>query len=347
MFSPILGRLSDRYGRNPCSSCSLRHGDWQRDHRVGRVGRAPAAGTADRRRIRRESVAQAAVADVAPPEERARLFGLLGAAFGVGFVLGPAIATLASLGGPHLPFFIAAAIAATNAVVALRRLPETHPRLADAVTPMEATGDHLLVAGLEPDAHPVGGLTAGMTPPMLRLVTVAFLALVAFSGFEATFSLLVKDRLDLSLSSTGAVFTVIGLALVLVQVGLIHAATVRLGENGTLRTGLAANLAGLLLLAVDGGWATLVPALALLVVGQGLVTPTMSSALAGRAKPEQRGRVLGFQQSAGSLARVAGPALAGLLYERPGEPAPYLVAGALLAGALALVPGARGWQVTP
>ena len=72
------------------------------------------------------SVAQASVSDVAPPEQRARLFGLLGAAFGIGFVAGPALGALAALGGARLPFFLAAALAGVNALVAVRRLPETH-----------------------------------------------------------------------------------------------------------------------------------------------------------------------------------------------------------------------------
>jgi predicted MFS family arabinose efflux permease len=195
----------------------------------------------------------------------------------------------------------------------------------------------MTVAGLEPS--PVAGEDLGPLPPaVLRLVGVAFVALVAFSGFEGTFALLVEDRFGLTLSSTGAVFTVIGLALVSVQVGLIHTVNARLGEAGTLRLGLAANAAGLLLLAVDGGWVTLVPALGLLVLGQGLVTPTMSSAVAARVPADRRGEVLGFQQSAGSLARVAGPASAGVLFQHVGVPAPYLVAGVLVMIAVAFVP---------
>jgi MFS family permease len=279
------------------------------------------------------SVAQAAVADVAAPGERARLFGLLGAAFGVGFVLGPAIATFAALGGPHIPFFIAAAIAAVNAVVALRRLPETHPGVAPAPGADLAPG--------RPAFDP-----RGLPSMVVRLIVVAFVSIVAFSGFEATFALLLRDRFGLTLSSTGAVFAVIGLALVLVQSGLIHPATVRLGETGALRAGLLANAAGLLLLAGDGGWATLVPALALLVLGQGLVMPTMSSAAAGRVPGDRRGQALGLQQSAGGLARVVGPAGAGLLFGHVGVAVPFLVGASLVGAALVLVPvPARvGWQ---
>jgi predicted MFS family arabinose efflux permease len=174
-------------------------------------------------------------------------------------------------------------------------------------------------------------------PGIIRLITVSFVGMIAFSGFEATFSLLTEHRFGLELSGTGAVFTVIGLALVVVQVSIIGRVNDRLGETGTLRVGLACNAAGLIVLAIDGGWATLVPALALLVLGQGLITPTLSSAVAGRAGGE-RGAWLGWQQSAGGLARVLGPILAGVLFQQIGFGAPYVVGAVLVALALTLVP---------
>jgi MFS transporter, DHA1 family, tetracycline resistance protein len=134
---------------------------------------------------------------------------------------------------------------------------------------------------------------------------------------------------------------VIGLALVAVQVGLVGRVNDRLGESGTLRAGLVANASGLALLAVPGGWLTLVPALALLVVGQGLITPTLSSAVAGRAGRE-RGTWLGWQQSAGGVARVFGPITAGVLFEQIGVGAPYVVGAVLALIALSLVPSSGG-----
>src|SRR6476469_3814777 len=130
VFSPITGRLSDRIGRKPViimSLCGTAIGSlltglagslWLLF--LGRIIDGASGASV--------SVAQAAVTDVAPPEERARLLGLLGAAFGAGFALGPAIGGLAALVSHRLPFFIAAAIAGVNALVALKRLPETHPR---------------------------------------------------------------------------------------------------------------------------------------------------------------------------------------------------------------------------
>jgi DHA1 family tetracycline resistance protein-like MFS transporter len=126
-----------------------------------------------------------------------------------------------------------------------------------------------------------------------------------------------------------------------VQVGFIHPVVMRLGETGTLRLALASNAVGLLLLAFDLGWPGLVVALLALTVGQGLLTPTLSSAVSGRAG-RQRGQWLGWQQSAGGLARVLGPILAGSLFEFTGVGAPYVMGAVLVAFALALVPSDPG-----
>jgi MFS family permease len=133
------------------------------------------------------------------------------------------------------------------------------------------------------------------------------------------------------------VFAAIGIVLVGVQGGLVHPVTSRLGESGTVRFGLVANAIGLGLLAVDLGWAGLVVALLSLTIGQGLLTPTLSSAVSGRAG-RQRGRWLGWQQSAGGLARVLGPVIAGSLFEFTGVGAPYVLGCILALLALTLVP---------
>jgi DHA1 family tetracycline resistance protein-like MFS transporter len=316
VFSPIWGRISDRIGRKPVLLLSL----------VGTCAGSLLTGLAggiallyvgrvvDGISGASVSVAQAAVSDVAPPEQRARLFGLLGAAFGIGFVAGPAIGALAALGGPRVPFFVAAGLAGVNAVVAIRRLPETHR--ADS-PPAVRSG------------NPLAALARGRG--VGSLIAVAFGALVAFSAFEATFALFGQRRLGLNVGSSAAVFAVIGLAIVVVQGGLVHGIVTRLGELGTLRAGLVLDAVGLLGLAFVRSWLGLAPALLALTVGQGLVQTTMSSALAGRADPARRGEVLGAQQSAGGLARVIGPLLGGVLFQRIGPGSPYIAGAAVTA----------------
>jgi MFS transporter, DHA1 family, tetracycline resistance protein len=328
--SPITGKLSDRIGRKPVLIASL----------VGTAVGSLLTGLAgslwllflarilDGASGASVSVAQAAVTDVAPPSERARLLGLLGAAFGVGFALGPAIGGVAALVDHRLPFFVAAAIAGVNALVAVKRLPETNP---------SRIGGHR-----QPDE-----LTTTANSGFRSILLASFLSLVAFSGFEATFSLLADDRFGLSESATYAVFFAIGIALVVVQGGAIHTVVARLGEESSIRLGFAANALGLLLLAPpEGGWWLLVPALGLLCFGQGVVTPTLSSVVAGRSGRSGRGHALGLQQAAGGLARVAGPALGGALFEHVSPAAPYYVGAALVTAAIAGVGRVAGEPVT-
>ena len=312
VFSPVWGRVSDRIGRKPVLVLSL----------VGTAVGSLITGLAGSLWVlflgrlldgvsgASVSVAQAAVADVAPPEQRAKLLGLLGAAFGLGFVAGPAIGALAALGGPELPFLLAAAIAGVNAVVAIRRLPETHPS----------------PGARRPVVDEVPWRKAGVTP----LVLVAFVSLTAFSAFEGTFALFGERRLDLRLASTGAVFAAIGVALVVVQVRLLPFVVDKWGEERTLRGGLVVNAVGLAVLAAVNSFAVLVPALLLLVVGQGLVSPTLSSILAGKVGADRRGGVLGVQQAAGGLARVAGPLAGGFAFQELGVPVPYAAGAALM-----------------
>jgi len=364
-FAPIWGKVSDRIGRKPVLLISL-FGTAVGSLVTGLAGTVwllflgrlidGASGAS-------VSVAQAAVADVAPPRDRPRLLGLLGAAFGVGFVAGPAIGALAGLGGGRLPFYVAAAISFVNAIVAIKRLPETSTSVSGPgpvptnEAEAEADGEAIAVEpaldgpGIVEPAHlatradlategesvDVDPSDAGVRAAILRLILVAFVGMVAFSGFEATFALFAEARLGLAVSATAGVFTAIGLALVAVQGGIVGPVSHKLGESGTLRFGLVANVLGLGLLAVDGGWATVVPALGLLVLGQGLLTPTLSSAVAGRAGAK-RGEWLGWQQSAGGLARVVGPVVAGALFQHVGVGAPYVVGAVLALLALALVP---------
>jgi MFS transporter, DHA1 family, tetracycline resistance protein len=319
VFSPVWGRLSDRVGRKPILLMSLA------GTALGSLVTGLAGGIAllyvgrivDGVSGASVSVAQASVSDVATPEQRPRLFGLLGAAFGVGFVAGPALGALAALAGPRVPFLVAAALSGVNAVVAFRVLPETHrPGSSESHRPLR-----------------VWSGAKGFGP----LIGVTGCAMLAFSAFEATFALFGQKRLGFDVGSSAAVFAVIGLVIVIVQTGVVHPVVTRLGELGTLRAGLAVDAAGLVALAFARGWLTVVPALMALTVGQGLVQTTMSSALAGRADRRRRGELLGVQQSAGGLARVVGPIAGGFLFERLGVGSPYVVgAGLMVLAALLL-----------
>ena len=320
LCAPLWGRVSDRIGRKPVLIVSLV------GTAVGSLLTGLAGGVAllfvgrivDGASGASVSVAQASVADLADPKDRARLFGLLSAAFGLGFVLGPALGGLFALVNARVPFFVAAAIAGVNAAVAIRRLPETH-RVAPAPSPDVSAG-----------------VPVRQMPGVVELMAVSFLALVAFSAFEATFALFNKARLGYGESSTYAVFVVIGVLIAANQVALVRPVVERMGERGALCTGLAVNAVGLSLLAGVHSTLELVPCVVLLTIGQGLITPTVASVVAGAAPPSDRGRVLGMQQSAGGLARVVGPAAAGVAFGRLGVWVPAAGGAVVLAAGLAL-----------
>jgi MFS family permease len=307
--SPLWGRVSDRFGRKPVLLVSLA------GTAVGSLLTGLAGGLSllmvgriiDGASGASVAVAQAAAADLASPAERPRLFGLLGAAFGVGFVAGPALGSLAALAGPRLPFYLAAGIAAVNTIVAARRLPETRPAAAARV----------------PRPGPLAALAEGRDLAPLLLVT--FCSILAFSAFEATFALFGQRRLGFGIASAAAVFTAVGAVIVVVQGGLVYRVVRVAGERPTLLGGLVANAIGLALLAGAHSWWRVGPALVLLTVGQGLAQVTLSTLMAGRAGPGRRGEVLGAQQAAGGLARVAGPALGGVLLGAAASGLPYLV----------------------
>ena len=323
VFAPILGRISDKVGRKPVIVFSL----------IGTAVGSFVTGAAgalwvlflgrilDGASGASVAVAQGAVADIAPPEQRARLMGMLGAAFGVGFVVGPALGGLAALGGPHVPFYLAGSIAAINAVAAMIRLPETKPDTS-----------HIT------EKHQRG---SALSPALKRFALVGFLSMLGFAGFEATFSIWGEKQFGFTEGSASLVFVFVGVTLVAVQGGLIGPLTQRLGSRKLLRIGLSLVAVGLLLLGVTTTWPMLFVALFLLSLGQGISGPSGSALVAELAPVERRGEAIGYQQSTAAFGRVAGPVMAGALFDHIGISAPFLVSGLLILCAVGSV-----WSIT-
>lgn len=323
VFAPVLGRVSDRVGRKPVIIFSL----------VGTAVGCFVTGAAgalwvlflgriiDGASGASVAVAQGAVADIAPPERRAQLLGMLGAAFGVGFVVGPALGGLAALGGPHVPFYVAGTIAAVNAVAAVIRLPETRPEAREE--------------------RPARGSRAALTPDLRRYAAVGLLSTLGFAGFEATFSLWGAETFSLTEGSTALVFLFVGVLLVLVQGMLIGRLTASFGSRRLLRAGLAVVAAGMFTLASTSTWPVLFVALTFIAFGQGVAVPSGTALVTEAAPVERRGEALGYQQSVTALGRVAGPVIAGLLFDQVAVDAPFVVAGVLAGLALLAV-----WTVT-
>lgn len=318
LFAPLLGRLSDRIGRKPVIVISLigtAVGSFVTGAAgvlwllfAGRIVDGASGGSL--------SVAQAAVADLAPEQDRPALIGMLGAAFGVGFVLGPAIGGLAALGGPHVPFYVAGVLASINAIAAIVRLPETRQ-----------SRDRIGHRGVKTPTSPI----------LRHLAIIGFITIIAFTAFEATFSLFGDRRFGLTEASSAAVFLCVGLVLVAIQGGAYGRLVERYGTQRLFEIGIGLLIVGLAVTAVAKVWPVLIIALLLLAIGQGVASPSITSLVTQHAPPERRGEALGFQQSANAVGRVLGPPAAGAMFDRVGIWSPYVAGSVLCVVAMTLV----------
>ena len=284
------------------------------------------------------AVAQAYVADVTPPEHRARGMGIIGIAFGLGFILGPGIGGQLSqmqlLGREGtLPAFVAAGLAAVNFLLALRTLPESLPAERRGKSVRRAVP--LDIAALR---------TALAVPGVGVAATLNFAMVLWFAGMEQTFALYTADGFGMSVAATGFIFTIVGIVGAIVQGGLVRRLAPRFGEARLVQGGIAIQAAAFALLGLStsfGAWAKLAlyTSAGLISLGNGLTTPSLPAFASRRAGVTTQGVTLGALQSAAALARAAGPLVGGALYAAVDPRAPYLIGAAGLAAAalLALV----------
>jgi DHA1 family tetracycline resistance protein-like MFS transporter len=354
VVAPTLGRLSDRIGRKPVLVLSL----------VGTAIGSLATGLAtapwmlmaarafDGASGATLGVAQAAVADIAPPRRRAALLGMLGAAFGIGFTIGPAISGVAVwLGGRRAPFFVAAAMAAANAVATVVRFPNAKAlRELSEVASTDSVGvrPEWSVDG-EPVSHvdadgisPVRGVQLARTwreNGLPALIAIGGITTLAFTMFEQMFALYGEDRIGFKKSSAPWAFVIIGIVVSVVQGGLIRPTLAALGERKLLLGSMVTVGLGLGLVGVTRSWLALVPVLVLLSVGQGFASPTMQATMTNAISAEVRGELLGVVARWGSLARVAGPIVGGFLFQKIGKGSPFLLGAALYAVSVVMLMG--------
>jgi len=326
LSAPLWGRLSDRIGRRPVLMSSLAAGAlaylwmgaadalWMLFAARGLAGIC--AGNI--------AAAQAYIADVTTPENRAKGMGLIGAAFGLGFIIGPALGGLLAGNNPAsadlaMPAWVAAGLSGMALLGVAFLLPESRPL--EARQNMPARSRFAAILG------------ALRRPILSRLILVFFLVILAFSGMESTFALWAMRQFGWGPSQVAYVFAYVGLLSAVLQGGLIGRLSRRFGEERLLLVGLALIGIGLLTLPAARWLSLLALMLAALAVGMGLVQPSLNSLISRRAGGEEQGEVLGVSQSVGSLARVLGPLAAGFLFAEFGRDAPYLWGAALVAAA--------------
>jgi DHA1 family tetracycline resistance protein-like MFS transporter len=329
LFAPILGRLSDRYGRRPVLLLSLAGSvaGYLLFAFAGSLTMLFASRIIDGISGGNISTAQAVIADITDERDRTKGMGIIGAAFGLGFICGPALAAVLVSIAHWLPGVAAATTSATALVLVAVGLPETRRTQDDA--------------GLRPQPR-LGSLRRVVGYPLVgACLALVFLIIFAFSNFETTFAQLLRFRFAMSLSSVGWMFVYAGALGALVQGGLVGRLAQRFGEPRLIVVGgsIAAAAAGALPFA--GSTPRLLLVLAALAVGHGLLAPSLS-ALTSRLVPSHEvGGVMGVSQGVSSLARIFGPFWAEWLYGASGPAAPYLSAAAAYVVSVIVIVAAR------
>jgi MFS family permease len=346
LFVPVWGRVSDRVGRRPVLlwsvagtaltmaglGASLAWGSsvaWLFAARIfGGIATAN-LGTAS-----------AYIADITKPEDRARGMGLIGAAFGLGFILGPGIGgALAEIpiAGRHgaLPCFVAAGLSVINVAWVAAGVAESLP------PERRAREQRRRLTPLSLDA--IRGAFA--IPGVGLAVAVNFLVILSFTNLDQTFTFFCGDVFGIDERGTGYVLAFIGVVAAAAQGGLVRPLSKRFDEATLMRAGAllqAVAFAGLVVAAAAAERAILYGSGALLALGNGLTQPSTSAFISRRAPEDRQGGTLGVNQSFASLARTFGPALGGWLYGSLGVRAPYTAASLGMVIALGFALGLRG-----
>jgi multidrug resistance protein len=328
ILAPVWGRLSDGIGRKPILIVSL-IGDAVFYTMFGMcqhslVGLFVARALAGIVSSGTMAVAQAYVADVTPPEYRAAGMGHIGAAFGLGFVLGPAIGGALGRFNLGLPLYLAAAIALLNAIYVWRILPETVDRAKRGESPESAS---LLFR--------IKRMQNALSGPIWFLFLTTFMATFAFANLEGTFTAYIVQSFRYTNAHavwiTGLVFAYIGMILVLVQGGAIRPLVARFGETNLVIAGIALMALGFLTFALPHHLRFLMLGPMIPIsIGSALNSPSLRSLISRYSASDVQGGTLGLSASFDSLARFLGPAVGGLIYKDIGRTAPYWLAGVLM-----------------
>lgn len=334
IFAPLLGRLSDRIGRRPIIMLGLLGSslsyviygftDSFAGLLISRAVHGACAATI--------STAQAYIADTTEESKRAHAMGMIGAAFGLGFVLGPAVGGLLGAISLRTPVLFAAALTFANLLFAAVWLPES---LVVARAPAR---------GAQAGQGARAGLRSSLDLPrrferhraIAPLFVMAFLITFAIAALEATFALTVPAIYGYAAAGVGGLLAFAGLVQAIAQGYLVGKLVPRTGEAALAVAGAAALALGLAPLGSWSSHAALYGMLILIAAGYGFGTTAVTTLISRRTGRELQGEALGLNQSVLSLARVIGPIAGGMAYQAMGPAAPYLGGAAVALAAMAL-----------
>ncbi len=325
VFAPIWGRLSDRVGRRPIIFGSLvvtalsylmfALATSLPILFLSRILAGIAGGVIP--------TAQAYIADTTTAEERTKGMGLIGAAFGMGFIFGPAIGGALSRHGYSVPAYTACGLALIAAASAIFVLPESLPK--------ESRAEAIAARRAAPT------LWHALQRPAVGLVLVLFfLGTLGFAMLEGTFALFGEHEYRLGPRDIGFLFAYVGVVAAIMQAGVVGALAKRFGERALVIAGFATMTVSMCLTGLTPAFALLVVSMGILAVGNGMTAPSLAGLVSLASTADEQGGILGVYQSLGSLARAAGPFVGGMAFDSLGHATPYWIAGFLMAASALL-----------
>lgn len=336
LFAPMLGALSDRYGRRPILLVSLLGSALSYvlfgvAEYLSFLGVETVLGILFLGRILSGitgasiSTAQAYIADITTPENRAKGMGMIGAAFGLGFMLGPALGGLLSTISLAAPAFFAALLALANVIFGYFNLPESLPPERRTVAPVRGV-------------NPLARVSALLQRPSIQpLLIGVFLLNLAFASLQSNFAVFSDVRFGFGPLDNALIFTLVGMIAVLMQGVLIRRLVLAFGEARLAVMGMTLMAIGFVAIAfVPEAW-MLFPAVGVVAIGSGMATPSLTSLISRRVAAHEQGTTLGGTQAITSLTMIAGPIFAGVTFDSIDAGAPYYLGGILIAAAVAVV----------
>jgi MFS transporter, DHA1 family, tetracycline resistance protein len=332
LFAPLWGRVSDRVGRRPILLMSIFGGCIS----YAAFAFADALWILFAARIFQGifganlSTAQAYIADITTPENRSKGMGLIGAAFGLGFIFGPALGAFFSQMGPSVgtllglgtggafgigfPALIASLLCLTNFSLALFNLPESlPPEKRAAIKTRESRWTSFTRMVVRPEAA--------------WLIAVFFISSLAIAMMEATLALFAESRVGYGIRETGTLFAFIGLVMAFTQGYLIRKLLPKWGERKMIVIGPTVTALGLYAIGASVGTIGLGFGCVLLALGSGISNPAIMGGVSLVTDPKEQGAVMGVTQSLASLARIMGPVSGGWLFSYFSPSMPYYAAG--------------------
>lgn len=316
IFSSLWGKLSDRIGRKKVllltilgSAFSLALLGMANSLFMLFVGRILSGIFAAN-----ISVASAYVTDVTTEENRAKGMGMIGAAFGVGFLLGPALGGVLSKNGYHLPLLVASGLSGLNCLYAFFRLPEPahHHKVEERIKTSLLSNKAIL-----------------------KICLAYFVFTLGVTQLESTFAFFMKDRFAFDAMHVAYILAMMALIMIAIQGGLIRTLSQKYGENLLLVSGSLILSVAFFFVPKSPSVALLLLPLSLASVGRGISQPALMSLVSKKSPHHMRGSVMGTFQASASLGRVIGPALAGVMYDH-WQASPYYFAGAMMIAVFAM-----------